>query len=68
MELVIVGVIGLLFGSVFAWLVLRSRTAALSARLSLREKELAAGKADLERFQQAHTDLVAGKTVISAPR
>ncbi|MGC2790445.1 MAG: DNA recombination protein RmuC, partial [Candidatus Sulfotelmatobacter sp.] len=47
--------------SVVAWLVLRSRTAALTARLPLMEKELAAGKADLERLQQARTDLVAGK-------
>jgi DNA recombination protein RmuC len=61
MELGIGGVIGLLFGSVIAWLVLRSRTAALSARLSLTEKELAAGKADLARLQQDHTGLVAGK-------
>ncbi|MGA8503258.1 MAG: DNA recombination protein RmuC [Candidatus Sulfotelmatobacter sp.] len=61
MELVIVGVIGLLFGSVLAWLVVRSRTAALTARLPLMEKELTAGKADLARLQQAHTDLVAGK-------
>ena len=55
------GVIGLLFGSVIAWLVLRSRTAGLNARLWLMEKELAAEKADLARLQQAHTDLVAGK-------
>ena len=61
MEPGIIGVIGLLFGSVLAWLVLRSRTATLSARLSLMEKELAAGKADLARLQQAHTELVAGK-------
>src|SRR5271154_1362032 len=61
MELGISGVIGLLFGSVIAWLVLRSRTAALNARLCLMEKELAAGKADLARLQQAQTDLVAGK-------
>ena len=61
MEPGIVGVIGLLFGSVIAWLVLRSRSAALTARLSLMEKELAAGKADLARLQQAHTELVAGK-------
>src|SRR6202050_1027185 len=61
MELGIGGVIVLLFGSVIAWLVLRSRTAALSARLSLTEKELAAGKADLARLQQDHTGLVAGK-------
>jgi len=61
MEPVITGVIGLLFGSVIAWLALRSRTAGLSARLSLTEKELAAEKADLARLQQAHTDLVAGR-------
>jgi DNA recombination protein RmuC len=61
MEPWITGVIGLLFGSVLAWLVLRSRTATLSARLSLMEKELEAGRADLERLQKAHTELVAGK-------
>ena len=57
----IIGVIGLLFGSVIAWLALRSRSAVLHARLSLTEKELAAEKADLARLQQAHTELVAGK-------
>src|ERR1700674_735208 len=61
MELGLSGVIGLLFGSVISWLVLRSRNAGLHARLSLMEKELAGGKADLARLQQAHTDLVAGK-------
>src|SRR5580700_5570483 len=61
MEPGVIGVIGLLFGSVLAWLVLRSRTATLTARLSLMEKELAAGKADLARLQQAQTELVAGK-------
>src|SRR6266853_2588050 len=61
MEPVAVGVIGLLFGSALAWLALRSRSAGLSARLSLREKELEAEKADLARLQQAHTELVAGK-------
>src|SRR6202166_1035297 len=57
----IIGFIGLLFGSLIAWLALRSRSAGLSARLSLTEKELAAEKADLARLQQAHTELVAGK-------
>ena len=61
MELWIAGIVGLLFGSALAWLVLRSRTATLSARLFLMEKELTAGKADLARLQQASTDLVAGK-------
>src|SRR5271166_1323260 len=61
MEPSVIGVIGLLFGSLIAWLALRSRGAALSARLSLMEKELAAQNADLARLQQAHTDVVAGK-------
>jgi DNA recombination protein RmuC len=61
MEPGIIGVIGLLFGSVIAWLVLRSRTAGMSARLALMEKELAAEKASLARLQQACTELVAGK-------
>jgi DNA recombination protein RmuC len=56
--------IGLLsgsFGALLAWLVLRSRTAALNARLSLMEKELAGEKADLKRFQETHELLVASK-------
>jgi DNA recombination protein RmuC len=61
MEPGVIGVIGLLFGSVIAWLALRSRTAGLSARLSLMEKELTAEKADLARLQQASTELVAAK-------
>ena len=61
MEPGVIGVIGLLFGSLIAWLALRSRSAGMHARLSLMEKELAAEKAHLARLQQAHTDLVAGK-------
>jgi len=61
MEPVVVGVIGLLFGGTIAWLALRSRSAGLSARLSLREKELEAEKASLARLQQGYTELVAGK-------
>ncbi len=61
MELATSAVIGLLFGSVIAWLALRSKAAASNARLSLMEKELTAAKADLARLQQAHTELVAGK-------
>src|SRR5579863_4658870 len=61
MEPGVIGVIGLLFGSLIAWLALRSRSAALSARLSLMEKQLAAQNADLARLQQTHTDVVAGK-------
>src|SRR5258708_22074822 len=61
MELVTSGVVGLSFGSVIAWLVLRSKAAASNARLFLMEKELTAAKADLARLQQDHTELVAGK-------
>ncbi len=61
MEPGVIGVIGLLFGSALAWLALRSRTAGLTTRLSLMEKELAAGKADLARLQQAYTELVAAR-------
>ncbi len=61
MEPGVIGVIGLLFGSLIAWLALRSRHAGISARLSLMEKELAAGKADLARLQQAYTEVVAGR-------
>src|ERR1700735_3086579 len=58
MELGTSGVIGLLFGGLLAWLTLRSRTAALQARLSLTEKELAAVKADLARLLQEQRSLV----------
>ena len=61
MEPGVIGVIGLLFGGLIAWLALRSRSAALSARLSLMEKQLAAQNADLVRLQQAHTDVVASR-------
>ena len=61
MEPVVTGVIGLLFGSLLAWLILRSRTAGLNARLSLTENELAAAKAGLARLQQQYTELAAGK-------
>jgi DNA recombination protein RmuC len=57
----VIGFIGLLFGSLIAWLALRSRTAALSARLSLMEKELAAEKAGVARLQQAHSELIAAR-------
>ncbi|HTS35247.1 MAG TPA: DNA recombination protein RmuC [Candidatus Solibacter sp.] len=50
MEQMISGGIGLLFGAVLAWLALRSRSALMQARLSLTEKELSAGKAELARL------------------
>lgn len=58
MELGISGVIGLLFGSVLAWLALRSRTARLEALLALREKELAAEKAYLARLLEDQRTLL----------
>src|SRR5271156_613366 len=61
MEPGVIGVIGLLFGSLIAWLALRARSATLSARLSLTEKQLAAQSADLARLQHAHTDVVTAK-------
>jgi DNA recombination protein RmuC len=61
MELGITGGIGLLFGIVFAWLALRSRSAALQARLSFTEKGLAAEKTELARVLQEHQKLVASQ-------
>lgn len=61
MGLGISGAIGLLFGSLLAWLVLRSRTAAQQARLSLMEKELTAAKADLARLFEDQKQLVASR-------
>jgi DNA recombination protein RmuC len=61
MELATSGAIGLLFGSVVAWLALRSRSAALSARLSLTEKELTAEKAELARLLQGQTELITAR-------
>jgi DNA recombination protein RmuC len=61
MELGISGGIGLLFGIVLAWLALRSRSAALQARLSFTEKELSAEKAELARVFEEHQKLVAAR-------
>src|ERR1700731_189985 len=61
MELTTSVALGLLFGSVIAWLALRSSSAALRSRLSLTEKELATSRAELARLQEAHNELVAGK-------
>jgi DNA recombination protein RmuC len=57
----IAGVIGLLFGCLIAWLALRARTAGLQARLSLMEKELSTGKAELTRLSAAQGELIAAK-------
>ena len=60
-ELGISGVIGLLLGSLLAWLLLRSRTAALQTRLSLIEKEVTTAKADLARLLAEQRDLIASR-------
>jgi DNA recombination protein RmuC len=54
----VLGIIGLLLGGVIAWLVLRSRTAALQARLSLTQNELAGVKADLARLFEDQRNLI----------
>ena len=59
MELAISGVIGLLLGIGAVWLVLGARTAALRARLSLMEKELAAAKADLAGLLEDQKEWIA---------
>jgi DNA recombination protein RmuC len=62
MELGTTGVIELsiavLFGGVLAWLLLRSRTFATEARLSLLEKELSAAKAELARLLEDRSQLM----------
>ncbi len=58
MELGINVAIGLAFGVLLAWLALRSRTAALSARLSLMEKELSGQKAELARLLEEQRQLL----------
>src|SRR5450755_1579507 len=58
MEQLIGGVIGLLLGALLTWLALRSRTAALQARLSSMEKDMAGTKADLARLLLDQRQLV----------
>lgn len=66
MDLGIGIVIGLLVGSLLAWLLSRSRTAALQTRLSLTEKELAAIKADLARLLIEQRELVASRAKLES--
>lgn len=60
-ELGIGGVIGLLLGGVFAWLALRSRAAALHARLSLTDQELATTRERLSTLLQEQQQLIAAR-------
>jgi len=57
-ELGISGVLGLSLGVLLGWVGLRSRTAALQARLSLLEKELTGAKADLARLFEDQKQLL----------
>lgn len=66
MELGISGGIGLLFGIVLAWLALRSRSAALHARLSFTEKELAAEKAELAGLSADLQELIASRASLQS--
>src|SRR5215467_5044844 len=66
MELGIGVVIGLLFGGLLAWLVLRTRAASLQARVALQEKELAGAKADLARLLQDQRQLVESRARMEA--
>ncbi len=66
MEPGISGVIGLLFGGVVAWLVLRSRTATLQTRLALTEKELEAEKAELARLSEAERALLESRAKLES--
>jgi DNA recombination protein RmuC len=59
MELGVSTAIGLVFGALIAWLALRVKSVAAGARLSLMEKELTAGKAELARLLAGREELVA---------
>ena len=61
MDLILSGAIGLLLGSLVAWLVLRTRSAGASARLLFTEKELTATKTDLARLLEERQELVASR-------
>jgi len=66
MELWISALFGLAFGSVVAWLALRSTTAGLRSRLTVAERDLAAARAEIARLQQAHTSVVESKARLEA--
>src|SRR5579863_9280565 len=54
-------IVGVLLGGLLAWLLLGAQRAALQARLSLMEKELASAKADLARLLLEQRQLVEGR-------
>src|SRR5579863_1677769 len=54
-------IVGVLLGGLLAWLLLGAQRAALQARLSLMEKELAGAKADLARLLLDQRQLIEGR-------
>src|SRR5438270_6716484 len=66
MESILIGALGLLFGSLLGWLVLRSRTAATEARLTFSEKELTSLKAELARVIDERQQLIAARARLEA--
>lgn len=66
MESILIGALGLLFGSLLAWLALRSRAAALHARLSFTEKELFSLKSDLTRLSEERQTLIASRAKLES--
>jgi DNA recombination protein RmuC len=60
-ELGITCIITLLLGGLLAWLLMRSRTAAVQARLSLLEKELVSARGDWARLMEEQKQLVASR-------
>ena len=66
MQLAISGCVGLLLGILLAWLLLRSGSAALEARLSIEEKELSASRTELGRLSEQMRELVASRARLEA--
>ena len=66
MQLAISGCVGLLFGILLTWLLLRSQSAALEARLSIEEMELSASKTELGRLSEQLQELVASRARLEA--
>jgi DNA recombination protein RmuC len=61
METILIGALGLLFGSLLAWLVVRSRTAGTEARLSFSQQELSSTKTELARLIEERQQLIAAR-------
>jgi len=59
MELAISAIVGLLFGGVLTWLVLRTRASALEAHASLMQNELLTAKGNVEQLLREQKDLIA---------